>query len=590
MFFWIEFGLSAVAIALAYACPELGARWFQRAEQLLKRLAQRQGLAVLMTGLAALAVRGALLPVLPIPEPAGNDEFGYLLLADTFAHGRVTNPTHPMWVHFESFDVVWVPTYTSKHYPAQGLILALGQVVMGHPFWGVWLSLGLMCAAICWMLQGWLPPGWALLGGCLAVIRLGTYSYWANSYWGGAVAATGGALVLGALPRIKRSQRLQDALLMGLGFAIVAGSRPYEGLFLGVPVAGALAVWMLGQKRRSLVLAAAPPPNPVLCEERIRGRWKRVVAPLLLMLVLTVCAMGYYFWRTTGSPWNTPYLIHDRTYNPAPNFPWESLKPVPAYRHGVFRDYYVGGAIAQYRRARSIAGFAAMKANLLISLGFFYLGPALVLPLLMSVATAPYGFSWKDVSPNTRFLLLVCGAAVAGSMLPIYFLPHYAAPITCAILALVLQAMRRLRSQPWQAKPSGMFVTRAIPLICLMMLVLRVGAKPLGLPEPRRWLAPAAMPSWCSLGPILPERVAVLADLERRPGLQLAIVRYGPHHPYDLHEWVYNQANIDAAKVIWARDMGPAENKELLDYFPNRHVWLVEPDETPPCVLPYSNR
>jgi hypothetical protein len=78
-----------------------------------------------------------------------------------------------------------------------------------------------------------------------------------------------------------------------------------------------------------------------------------------------------------------------------------------------------------------------------------------------------------------------------------------------------------------------------------------------------------------------------LAEPRGHAGRQLAIVRYGPHHDVWYHEWVYNKADIDGAKVVWARDMGPARNKELLDYFRDRHVWLVEADETPPKVVPY---
>ena len=592
MFFCIEIGLSALSVALAFACPELGTNWFQPAEQLINRLAQKRGLSVLVVGLAALAARAALLPILPVPQPGGHDDYGYLLLADTFAHGRLTNPTHLMWVHFESFHIIWQPTYTAMFYPAQGLIMALGQVIMGHPFWGVWLSLGLMCAAICWMLQGWLPPGWALLGGLLAVIRLGTFSYWANSYFGGTVAAAGGALVLGALPRIQRSEHVRDALLMGVGFAVVAGSRPYEGLIFGLLVAGALGVWMFGKRPNPHLSEEnpGPPPSSLLGEEEIKRKCKRVVAPLFLMLLLIGCAMGYYSWRTTGSPWDPPYLVNLRTYNPAPYLPWQSLNPLPVYHHEVFREYYISAPVARYKMARSIVGFFGMALNVPTNLALFYLGPVLTLPLLLALAMTPYGFSWKKTGCKTKFLLLVSGVAAVVPMVPIratWFLAHHAAPVACAILALVLQAMRYLRSKTWHGKPTGLFITRAVPLICLVTFVLRAGAKPLHIPEPRRYLE-GGVPSWCALTPTNLARAATLAKLQHYPGGQLAIVHYGPHHDIFFHEWVYNEADIDRAKVVWARDMGPVLNKELVDCFQDRHVWLVEADETPPRVFPYG--
>jgi hypothetical protein len=174
------------------------------------------------------------------------------------AHGRLANPTHPMWEHF-NFPREFAFNVFVHVLPGAGAFLA-GQSVMGHPFWGVWLSSGLMCAAICWALQGWMPPPWALLGAVLAVIRLATFSYWSDSYWGGSVTAIGGALVLGAFPRIKQDRRVRDAVLMALGMALLASTRPFEGLFFSLPFLVALAWWGLRSE------------SPSATEVRLRGR------------------------------------------------------------------------------------------------------------------------------------------------------------------------------------------------------------------------------------------------------------------------------------------------------------------------------
>jgi hypothetical protein len=546
------------ALVGAFAFPSVGSRWFEKLERRFSAFARHRTMSVAAVGLLALTLRAALLPILPIPEPIIHDEFGYLLAADTYAHGRLTNPTHPMWVHFETFSIIQKPTYQCFAQPAQGLMLALGQVVMGHPFWGVWLSVGLMCAAICWMLQGWLPPRWALLGGLLAIIRYGGFTYWANSYTGGAMGALGGALVLGALPRIKRAPSVRNALLMGLGLAILATNRPYEGLLLSLPVAIALFAWLAGKR--------SPP---------LRITSRSIVLPLCLVMALLGVGIGYYCWRVTGNPLQLPYQAERQQYAVAPYMLWQHLLPEPVYHSEVLRRLYAHDEVWAFWFFGTWFGMITK----LYWMWAFYLGPALTFPFLALALVLPFGFSWRHISKATRFLLFAMGVVLVGLECETFGSPHYISPSTGLILALVLLAMRCVCRWRPRDRRSGLFLVRAVPLICLGLFALRAVHGPLAGDEDYH-------NSWYQRGAESFGRAALLKKLEQLPGKQLVVVRYKPDHP-QFNEWVYNERDIDAAKVVWARELTPDENERLLKYYDDRRVWLLEADENPPRLSPY---
>jgi len=558
----IETGLTGMVCAGVFGWPRIGLTWFSRVEQSFGRLARRKGLAVAAVGFSALLLRLAILPFCPIPLPFTPGDFSFMLAADTFAHGRLTNSTPAMWMHFESIHITMQPTYMSMYFPSQGLVMAAGKVLLGEPWFGILIGSALMCAAICWMLQAWLPPGWALLGGVLSILRLGLFSYWANTYTGGAtIAALGGALALGALPRLIKTARFRYGMSMATGIVLLALTRPYEGLLVCLPVTVALGHWVLFGKNR--------PPVAVL--------FRRAAAPLLL-LVAGGAWLGYYDYRAFGSPFTLPYTVARNTYAIAPYYIWQSRHPVPNYRHEEMRRFYTGIELESFEKLHSLSSFftysliTKLQWNLL-----FFTGAALLPPLFMVRRVL--------MDRRLRFLALCLCLWTAGMAIGIYCIPHYLAPFTAAFYALGLQAMRHLRVWRPEGKPVGLTLSRLLVTLCLAMAGLRVLAEPLHLTPPQ-WPGGLWIYWWSGPGHFGVERAQVENRLEQLPGPQLAIVRYSPEH-YPMDEWVYNAADIESSKVIWAREMDATNNMELIRYYKNRRAWLVQPDLPSEKASPY---
>jgi len=539
---WLTEPTVTILLAFAFVLPAIllprgSERLLGRIERLFCRFAAHKFLAVLFLFLFVIGLRLALLGRLPVPNPGIHDEFSYLLMGDTFAHGRLANPPHPLWRSFETFHVLWFPTYASKYPPAQGLVLALGQL-LGDPWIGVLLSAATMAAAFVWMLQAWMPARWAFLAGVLAALRLCVASYWMNSYWGGAVAAVGGALVFGAFGRMKRRPSLAMGFFFGVGIAILFNGRPYESVFFCLPVVGAILFWLRLEFKEANTRRAA---------------LRLVILPASVILLFTGCAMARYNWRVTGHAALPPLAYEARLHDRAAMFVWQTPKPAIHYDNAEMENFY-----NQYERLAYDRSWATLKSVFQdkwehCSLAFLWPACWLLVP----------GVFFLHRDTRFRLLLITLLAVLLGYCLVVWPGPHYIAPAAAILFAALVQSIRHLRTIRIFGRPIGAALSRVIFLALVVDVSLLV-AQRLGDSQ-----------GWGGWG--LSDRADLLHELESTPGKHVVLVRYGPDH--SVHEeWVFNAADIDASKVIWARDLPGEVNDQLFRYYPDRTIWLAQPD------------
>jgi hypothetical protein len=412
------------------------------------------------------------------------------------------------------------------------MIMATGQVLFGKPWAGVLLSVALMGGAVTWMLSGCLPPGWAALGGVLGGLTYGLADEWIDSYYGGSFCAFGGALLFGALCRLRLSPSNGMALLTGIGWSIIWLIRPFESLPPLVFTWGCIAVLVV----------------------RDSQKWKRWLRPALAILSVQVSAgafTAHHNQAVTGYHTVMPYQLSRQIYGVPQSFLWQAPAKEPTLVFAEVKAMYKWQR--EHKDTMDQHPFQRYGA-VLYNTWLFFVTPWFTLPVVAALALLPKD---RDVAMAWGLLAIV----TANSALYPFFAAHNIAAYSCIFLFLIVRGL--------------MYFFEWSPRSPVMACFLVVGGCLMGLAG----LKPAYATA--------PPRAQIARQLLDTPGRHVVFVHYGPDHSFH-DEWVYNAADIDSSRIVWCRAMGPADDAEVARYYPDRKLWMVDVYASSFKVSPYQ--
>jgi hypothetical protein len=516
--------LIADAAALVAMLPFLRI-WIGTSAERLRSLPQAAVLSI--TALAGFVVPLVVTIVHGLPQPSVHAEFSYLLAGDTFAHGRLSNPTPPSPEHFETMHELMRPSYASKYPPGEGIFLAVGELIFNEPIVGVFLAGALASFAVSWMLLAWFPCSLVLLGGVFTAFHP-LLTKWDTGYWGGAIAFGGGALVLGSTARLLRPQPETQALALIAGSFILAVTRPFEGSVLIVSCFGVLAARWISEKSARPKLAVT-------------------LRTWLIAAVIGVGLQAAYNRSVTGQFSEMPYVEFQKQYDAIPIFGFLPYQGNKYYSSSVLEGFYKEWGKDQYDHWMRYY-FVKMKDAPIVLLQ----QSAFCLLIVLSPFCLPAGFG-PFLGILVLFILVIGGET--------WFQTQYIAPILPLLVALVVSGAQ--------------FVIRNLPqrefgwlAVTVALLTLMARGLLMGIP----------VPAW------VVDKTAVTNFLQDQAGRHLVLVRYSVSHD-PQNEWVYNSASLSEQRIVWARDLGREKNCDLLPAFPDRTVWILDADEQRPKPL-----
>lgn len=281
----------------------------------------------------------------------------------------------------------------------------------------------------------------------------------------------------------------------------------------------------------------------------------RAIRWVALAILPFLCVTALHNRAVTGLFTKLPYQVSREQYGVPTTFRFQAL-PTPT--RDLTREQRL-----DYLAQSAIHDAPTSVVTRLEALQFF-----LPLPLIPAFVAAAFA--------RHRIALIPIAGLFVGTLVYPYFYPHYLALVAPLFLFAITAGLERL------PRPLAVTLMTFAALQFAILYGVHLKHDPQQLAAIERFEAPNYISWGDSEG-----RREVGNRLERESGPQLVFVRYSQQHGF--HEWVANEADIDASKIIWARDLGPAPNTALKQYYPSRKAWLLEPDGYPPRLAPYRD-
>jgi hypothetical protein len=387
------------------------------------------------------------------------------------------------------------------------------------------------------------PPG---NGAALALFPLPIAGMWlvtalavaAIAWAAGAVLPPGWSVLTGLLaalhPTVIDSAQLYNSSAVPLlGGALCAGAlwrmRAAPSQKLGAIAALGAITLANSRPYEGLVLVVA---LAVTNLRAFRGKWTAGA----IVLALGAIELAAFNHAVTGSVFLHPHALYDRTYKPVRTFAWDKPHAVtlPNEEMRVRYATVYGGQDRRYTFRRSLDEKSYRMTR--------FIAPELPggLELLFAVPLVLIGRR-RRTRPLLAALLLFLFAPLS---LIWVIVPHYVAPAGVIVAVVFVSLMREAAA-----------VRRHALVVALVAIAVFAGVLTAATYQHPRSTEV--------------QRLAIERQLAQVPGGHLILV------PPNINDCVYNSADIDGQRVVWARQLGGAKDAELLRYYSRRRVWLL---------------